>query len=516
MAAFPRISNAILVGLTFISLFSAYPAHAAMNPADGKRLQTLFTDMIKRYSNEAKIQGGQIITEGEVMVEPSDTYFAITLPHITAIAADQSKTNLGMISINALPGDTKEEWKMTVAMPTPVTMFGPDGKQTGTVEIGSQNFAGVFHEQFRNFVRLNAQYKNTVYTDTANSAKVTIPELSVIYDLKETGGNLWSGPMSAKASNVLGIFSKTGTTVKVRDISLQSTIKDYSVKEAIAYQDKINAFLESFSKDKPSTSPQHAQGMYNTIFDFMTKAWDGFGSSITATGIEVAKPAAADSLASTVKVERIGFGLEGNGFRTNKVTLHPTLNVTNISMTPPPTGINKAMPNTINIDMTINNLPFKQLAEWGQKTLGQGTTSPEATANNMATAKQMMTDSGTSLTVKNTNVGNGTDYDILLNGTATSNNKSAFGATAKTRLEIFGIEKLIAYMQQANTDPTLSPQTKAQAQQFLQTFTILQMVGQQGKNAKGQDIRAYNLELSADGKTMLNGADLMSVLGPKQ
>ncbi len=517
MAVFPRISNLVLVGLAFISLISAQPAKATMSAEDGKRLKTIFTDMIDRYRNEAKMQGGELLTEGEVMVEPSDTYYAITLPHITLVFSDKAKMNLGMISINALPGDKKQEWKMTLAMPTPITMQAADGKEMSVVEIGSQNFAGVFHEEFRNFVRLNAQYNNVTFTDRTNNAKIMVPAFSAIYDLKEGSNKLWSGPMSAKASNIQGIFNDSGSALKIREVTAESSIKDYSIKDALAYQDKVQALLESLGTDRPSLSSEHAKGMYNTFFDFLTTVWDGFGSSITVSGLEMMRPASAEKEASTVKIERIGFGLEGSGFRNNKVTLRQTLNMTDLSLTPPPTGLNKAAPNNVNIDLTLTNLPFKELAALGQKTLDQSIETPEgrtlATMNGLATMQQLMTDAGTSLIIKNTRVGNLSEYDVLMNGTANANIKALFGATAKTRLEIFGIDKLIGYAQQAAADPAIPAERKTSAQSLLQTLTILQMVGQQSKNANGQDIRTYDLELTADGKTLLNGADLMTVMG---
>ena len=520
MAVFTRISNAVLVGFALISLVSAQPAHAKVNPADGQRLKTIFTQMIEGYSNEVKKQGGQLVTEGTVMIEPSDNYFAITLPHITIVGSDKSKINLGMISINALPGDKKEEWKMTVALPTPITMLSPDGKESGIVQIGSQNFAGVFHETFKNFVRLNAQYKNIVYTDTLNSVKVTIPDLSTVYDLKEGSGGLWSGPMSAKATGIQASFGKAGEAAKIREIAVQSSIKDYSITEALAYQDKLQSLLESLSTDSPSVSGPHAQGVYNTFFDFMTKVWDGFGSGITISGIEITSPGSTDKPASTVKIEHLGFGLEGNGFRKNSVTMRQTFSLSGLTITPPPTGMKKAAPDNINIDLTLTNLPFRELVDLGQKTLEQSTAAPEgngmAAMNGLATMQQLLTNAGTTLAVKDTGAGNATDYNVLLNGAATANIKALMGATSKARLEVFGIDKLIAYAQQAAVDPALTPEAKAKAQSFLQTFTMLQMIGQQGQNTKGQAIRSYDVELTAEGKTMLNGADLMSVMGGAQ
>lgn len=511
----PQISRRALISLALLSLLLPQSAQAAMSAADGKRLKTLMNEMIERSRAQSKSQGGDLLTEGEVMVEPGDNYYAITLPHITTVQSDKSKINLGMISINAVPGDKKEEWKMTVALPTPITMYDETGKEDGVLEIGSQNFAGIFHEEFLNFVRLNGQYKNITFTDPTDGSKITIPEFTLMYDLKEGSNKLWSGPMNAKATNVLGSFN--GCVAKIASIDIQSTLKDYSIVEAKAYQDKMAAFLESTGADTPSFSGQHIQGMYNTMFDYLTKAWDGFGSTITVNGIEISSAPQPGKPANNVKIARIGFGLDGSGFRSNKVMLHPTLNMTDLTITPEPTGLNKAMPTTVNLDMTFNNVPLKELSELGEKSLAQSMQTPEgssmAAIAAMASAQQILTNAGTSLTVKDTRVANARDYDILLNGTAHANIKAVMGATAKTRLEIFGIEKLIAYAQHASADPTLAPEKKAKAQQMVQHLTLLQMLGQQGKNAKGQDIRSYDLELTAEGKTLLNGADLATVMG---
>ncbi len=514
---FEKISKTILASCVLISLFAAPSAHAALKPADGERLKTIFTDMITRYSNDLKAQGGSLITEGEVMVEPSDNYFAITLPHITAVDADQSKTKIGMISINALPGDKKEEWKMTLALPTPLVMQDATGKETATLDIGSQNFAGLFHEQFQNFTRLNGQYKNIVFIDKIENAKITIPDLTMVYDLKEGANQLWSGPITGKATNVTGIFNKTGNTTKIAEINLQSSIKDFSVKEAIAYQERIAALTESNNADTPSTSAQHTQGIYNTLFDFISKARDGFSSRVTLNGIELINAATAEQKASTIKVASAELGLSGDGFRQSKVTLHSKLNLTDLSITPPPADMSKALPSNVNLDLTLNNLPLKELMEMGQKSLSQSLNTPQGSGlvamNALASAQQLLTNAGTSITIKDTRAGNATEYDVLLNGTATANIKAIFGATGKARLEVFGMDKLIAYAQQIANDPAADVANKATAQKALQTLTILQMVGQMGKNAKGQDIRSYDLELTPEGKTMLNGADMMSVIG---
>lgn len=514
MARFDRISKVILVAIALISLIPAQ-AQAAMSANDAKRLKTMFTQMVENSRTQAKAQGGDLLVEGDVMVEPGDNYYAVTLPHLTSVQADKSKINIGMVSINAVPGDKKEEWKMTVALPTPITMYDAEGKEDGVLEIGSQTFAGVFQEEFMNFVRLNGKYQNVTFTDKTDGGKIAIPELTLMYDLKEGANKLWSGPMNARAINIL---AKTGTSIaKIGSIDLQSTLKGYSIAETKAYQEKMAALLESTGKDTPSLSGQHVRGMYNMIFDYMTKAWDGFGSTLSINNVEFGDAPQAGKQASTLKIAKIAFGLDGDGFRQDKVALRNVINLTDLTITPQPQGLKKAAPSTINLDITFNNLPLKKLADLGGQSLGQTTDQPGGSGlvamNAVANVQKILADAGTTIVVKDTRVANPSDYDMLMNGSATASTQAAMMFAGKTRLEIFGIEKLIGYAQQASIDPTVPDTQKARAAQLLQTLTIMQMMGQQAKNAKGQDIRSYDLVLTTAGNILLNGADLSTVMG---
>ena len=133
--------------------------------------------------------------------------------------------------------------------------------------------------------------------------------------------------------------------------------------------------------------------------------------------------------------------------------------------------------------------------------------------NAVASVQKILADAGTTIVIKDTRVTNPAEYDMLMNGSAVASTQAAMMFAGKTKLEIFGIEKLIAYAQQASTDPTVPDTQKANAMKMMQTLTLMQMMGQQGKNAKGQDIRSYDLELTTAGNILLNGADLSTVMG---
>lgn len=493
------------------------PAQAAMNAEDAKHLKTVFSTMLERYSNEAKLQGGELVAEGDLLVEPSDNYYAVTLPHLSIIGADKSKINIGMIAINAVPGDKKSEWKMTIAIPTPITLYGTEGHETGVIQIGSQSFAGVLHETFGNFVRLNARYKDISFTDPVEDARVNMGDMTIIYDLKETSDGLWSGPMNLVISNIQALFNRTGAAGKISSIKIDSTVKDYSVVEAHAYTEKMNALMESLGSDTPSVSGQHVQGMFNTVADFLTTVWDGFGSQFSISGMEFINPASAGKPATTLQVQHLGFGMTGGGLKGNRATLQHTINMTGLSVTPDTSGMKEMVPENVNFDMTITNLPLKDLLQMARENLGHNMATPEGgnlvALNALAQTQQLLTQAATSLEIKDTGLGKNAAYDLKLNGAALANIQAVMGATGKMRLEIMGVENLISLTQKAINDPSIQPADKEKAQKALQSMTFLQMIGQQSKNAAGQDIRAYDFELTTDGKTLLNGADMMSVMG---
>lgn len=516
MAVLSRFSNYVLVGLTLISLIYSAPASAAMNAADSKRLQTLFADMVAHYRNEAKLQGGDLLVEGEVMVEPGDNYFAITLPHLTSLSADGTKINIGMIAINAVPGDQKQEWKMTLALPTPITMYDDLGREVGVFEIGSQTFAGVFHESFKNFVRLNAQYKNISLYDPTTKTKITIGDSKAIYDLKQGSNQLWSGPMKLTASNVQGIFGSNGAAAKIANINLDSTVKDYSIEEATAYNEKMEALLESLDTDKPSVSSPHVIGIYNTVFDYLTTVWDGFGSDFTVSGMEFISPASAGNPGSSLKIGKLGFGFTADGLKSNQVMLHPTVTLSGVTITPAQGGLDRVAPDSLDLDLTLQNLPLKQLSDLGKKSLEQTTQSPESSAlvmqNVVAMAQKLLTDSGATLKIVNTGASKSGQYGVSVNGSAAANIQAQLGGTAKLRLEVFGLESILASLQTIAADPATSAENKDSANNAVQILTLMQLLGQQGTNAAGQPIRSYDLEVTSDGKKLLNGADIMTLM----
>ncbi|PJB70062.1 MAG: hypothetical protein CO093_08845 [Alphaproteobacteria bacterium CG_4_9_14_3_um_filter_47_13] len=507
--------HAFLFTFFTLALFFSQPAFARNTKDDIKTLEHIFGDVLEQYKDLAKSGDAELVTEGKIMVEPSGSYYAVTLPHMRLEQADGSYTDIGMISVNTLPGDTSEQWKMTVALPTPIIYYDSQNKSSVTVEIKNQNFAGIWHETLKNFIKLNAQYGDIIITQSDDQTRISIPVMKVIADMTPDGKGLWSGSGDVILSGLHAHSDRTGGDVRLGEMKITSTVKDYSFDAVLDYQEKISALTESQSGQGKKASSAHVMGLYNLIADFMGSAWDGFGVTVAVRDFSLSMPKTAKASARNFKMDHSKLGFNMTGFRSGLVTMGITSAYDGLQTFAMSAEDKALVPDHVNIDLSINNLPYKEMAELGRTSLQGVTETPQAGAlvgmNAAMMLPQLLTKAQTNLTLKNTYVGNN-DYNILTNAMMKADLKAALGATGNARTEIYGIDYLVDSFNKIVSRPDLGEARKTKIQKSLAMLSVIKMVGQMEKDAKGRDIRTYHLELNEQGQTLLNGTDLKALM----
>lgn len=505
-----------------VVLMAAQPAFAKGARPDGqKKLEAIFGELLDQYRKAAEARGAKLITEGDILVEPSgDSYYAVTLPHMSMKQPDGAYTEIGMIAVNALPGDKPEQWNMTIALPTPIIHYDNLGKPLVTSDIGGQNFAGVWDDKVKNFTKINARYSNLNIKHHGEQTRIVLPEMQFIYDLKETKPGLWSGPADLKISNLQTYFDADGSTANIKEIRIVSKMEDYSIAEALAYQESINALIESAEAgDSPSASGHNVMGLYNLVFDFMSNSWNAFDFGIDVKGVSMTRPPIPGSPPGVLKIAdgRFGFGMAG--LREGKVRLGFKLAYDGFELAPVPPDYGKAMPEHVNFDLAINNLPYREMVDLGRSTLQNTVDNPQmgqlAGLQAIAAMPQLLTQAQTNVTLSESAVGN-EHYDVQTDALFTADMNAAMGATGTVNAEIFGIDNLIASLNAAAANPQIAEAQKQKIQDTLAALAIVKMAGQMGKDDQGRDIRSYKLELNQQGQTLLNGTDLQMLMQATQ
>jgi len=509
--------NRIIIITLFCLFFAVSPAQAAIDAQGAAKLREMFTGMLEASKADLDNGKGGLKLDGDVMVEPSEGYYAVTLPHLTSVTPDGSRTEIGIIAINAIPADTPDQWKMTLAVPSPIVHYGPKGEELVSIKIGKQHFSGIWHEKLGNFVKLKAGYQDiAVRARTDEGFDASIPDMTVVYDLADNGNGLLSGPTN---------FSLTGMHMKFLDggearigkIEAVTDIYDYSIDKAAAYRENLRALGESYQAGEASASALHAKALYKLVTDFVSGAWDGFKIDARMTDMNMTRPPIPGSPAGVFKLSRAGFGLGMRGFRNNSVTLHFDFGYDGLSLTPPPADFDKTAPTRAAVDISITGVPFAEISSVGQASLESAAQAPAlakiAGIQALMAMPQILSQAGTKIILKDTVAAND-HYSILANGTVVADVKAVNGATGKGRIEVAGLETLAALMNEKLQDPKLPPPEKEKLQKTVSMLAVMQMVGQQGKNAEGKPVRTYDLEMNAQGQTLLNGADI-NVLLPR-
>lgn len=510
------ISDVRIIIITLFCLFFAVsPAQAAIDEQGAAKLKSMFEGVLE--GSKADLDKGKagLKMDGDIMVEPSGSYYAVTLPYLTSVTPDGSRTEIGIIAINAIPADAPGQWKMTLAVPSPIVHYGPKGEELVSIKIGRQHFSGIWHEKLDNFVNLKAGYQDVAIRARMDKGfDAVVPDMTVVSDLADSGNGLLSGPTN---------FSLTGMHVKLLDggearigkVEAVTDIFGYSIDRAAAYRESLRALGESYEAGEASASAPHAKALYKLVTDFVSGAWDGFKMDTKVTDVDMTRPPIPGSPEGKFKLAQGAFGIGMRGFRDNSVTLHVNFGYGGLSLTPPPADFDKTAPTRATVNISVTGVPFAEIANAGQASLESAAQAPAlarmAAIQALMTMPQILSQAGTQIVLKDTMAAND-HYGILANGTVTADIRAVNGATGKGRIEMEGLETLADLMNEKLQDAKLSPEEKEKLQKTVSMLAVMQMIGKQGKNAEGKPVRTYDFEMNAQGQTLLNGADINALL----
>ena len=82
-----------------------------------------------------------------------------------------------------------------------------------------------------------------------------------------------------------------------------------------------------------------------------------------------------------------------------------------------------------------------------------------------------------------------------------------FGAAGSFNVVMRGIDSAIKALQ-----PAKGKKPSDDVKQTLAVLNMFQLLGQQGKDADGKEVRNYAIEIKTDGKVLLNGSDMSTLM----
>lgn len=215
--------------LPFLALFLmiAAPVRAETLSTDARAqvLKGQIEGFLEHQRDIAAQNGCTLTVKGDVMIEKADSYYALTLPHLRYTDAKGIRTEIGTVSINAIPQGT-HEWKMTVALPTPMISFQKNNAGQFRIDIGAQNASGIWNEKLAHFTSLNAAFGNIKFMDVMDKDAFTIGSVTFNSSLSEQDPGAFTGTARAEFENIAFQDNEAKFNGKIPHVTLTTTLAD--------------------------------------------------------------------------------------------------------------------------------------------------------------------------------------------------------------------------------------------------------------------------------------------------
>lgn len=461
--------RAVFFVLAAAFCFVPAPGRAeTLDDAGAQKLERLFSGVLDGYRAALESRGGSLTAEGGVMVEKSETYYAVTLPRLEARAANGARTVIGMIAVNALPaGDGEGRWRMTVALPSPVTAYDPKGRAVITATTGGQAFSGIWDESFGGFTEIDASYRGVSLYNAADDVRADLPEVRLVSALRPSGDGLWSGTARLDISGLSAVFGGgAGGTARIGTLSLATAIGNYAP-----------GVPRGAAGEKPDR--HGVMGLYCLAAGMPGGAWDGLSLDASFRDFSFDSAGAAKK-AAPVRAGQARAGLSVTGARGDG-TLRLSFSGDGFDAAAAFPELEGLLPSRAALDVEAKKLSCAKGAA----------------------------DDGASVTLSGTGFGNG-HYDVTADGALKADAAAQRGFSGKVAALVRGFDYIMDRIGKNQESPAAAGEAKDRLGQLQALLSVLQLAGQQQPDAS----RRYELEISPQGGILVNGADV-GVLLPK-
>lgn len=486
------------------------PAQAQALDEKGLRLKSMIEDMLEQQKSAHASTGEELVFDGETSVEQAGEYYAVTLPYLYIKHPDGSRFDVGLIAINAAPHNVPGQWKMTFALPTPMSYTNTDGQEEFQITIGGQRSSGVWTENLNFFSKLDTNFQNITIAGEESAPSVTIPALRAVYDLDIDEQGKWSGPVYFSMNDILADnYDALGSTLRIGAFDLNVEMFKYDPAAAAPYNAKLENLIATPVSQHPSD--EDILGLYDA---FSALVGNGFTSEYQLTDVQITNNDIQKNY-ETVKLENARLGFDLTGFLENKIGVGLRAGFDGLEIVPTPSDSKELAPSNLNLDLAIDNIPGKELAE---AALDSYKTSMVAGEFGNVTAMSLLfklpailTQSGTSVSLNDNTIGNAL-YNVDISGKIISDAAAANAATANINSKVKGLDALTTSLSASIQNNPGAPNS-AFLQQMLLQLTILKGFAKADTDENGDIIHTLDVILNKQGNLLVNNNDVSALFG---
>jgi hypothetical protein len=498
-------------------------ASAAIDDQGAAGLKKLVENELQGRLGMTKITGQGLVTEGAVAVTPKPAFYEVKIPGLSLSFGPQGKLDIGMVVINAVPGKAGE-WMTSVALPATMTLYEKPDIAVASISLGSQGCKGAWLPAQGIYPRFDCLYKDILIKGTgADDFKIALGSLKMIANLKSNSDGTLSGQGGFEAGDVkIDADGKDALQLNVQKINVTSIYDRLDLSREMEIRKKI---LDAALTGAPPADEQSA-ALLGGLMSLTGAMPENLSNSVEAGGIVVRTKNLAQP---NQPMEE--FSLDKAAFQSTLKNMRQTVSsaavkggFNGIKLSPANASLASLMPNALNIDMSMDNIPLKKISAMMYDTLQQMIWALKTTPKSPADAKNLtenqlnsllaslpriLQNAGASLSIQNTFI-KSNEMEAALTGRIQANTIASSGITGKLTLSVNGLENVIQKLQAM----AVKPLADGKINTYANGLTALSVMGEADKTADGKLIHNYVFEITDDNKILLNNMNLQPLLAP--
>lgn len=507
---------AVLALLSLPAQAADAPAAAPIDAAGATTLKKQVEDSLQWRIDMAKAADNGVTLDSPIAVTPKDGYYEIELPKAALKLRSKGRLDIGTVLIKATPAGPGA-WNFETTVPSTMTFYDPANAPSLKVTLGSQHITGTWLAEKDMYTKVDTTITGIKATGVgADGLTAALKTVKVFADLKDNGDNTWTGVVSYNAAGLeANVPGTTPVSFSVETLTSNASYDRLDMSQTFAMRDNVKKAL----KDGLPQDEKQRKALFNKLLAKPPLFSGAATATLGATGMKAQLKDKEHP--QSFSLDSITFDGTTTSTGNDKARMLSHLAFKGLHSSffaGPMAGL---VPEDMNTEITIENLPLKALSEQLFGTLRTALDNPLTDKTAPPTEAQMkvketvdnlpklLQDAGSFLTIDNTYV-NSRDLNTTVSGRLDAKTAAALGAAGKVIVSIKGVDETLKALQaeaaKASGDMSLMGP--------LVTLSTLQMKGEPGTAADGKSLRNYNFELKEDGSLLLNGVDMKSEAPP--
>jgi hypothetical protein len=489
----PAIPKAAAAAAAALLLAAAVPA-AAQAPEGAERLRAAVERAIER---QHRMNSGEmrIVWKGRVEVEPRGDAFLVRMPHLTVSGSD-FLVDVGPLAATARP--SADVFVLREAVPATAVVYGADltpeaeiriGGGTSRVEIDADGFV------------LDADVRATDVVVEATAGEpfhLTLGAAAFVQDVSAAAGTGRLDAEYAYRIERVAARERAGgpALVEAAEIAATGRMAGLSREALATLVDGVLPRLVAASDSHDPSGPDVLAAVLDLLdaFDGMVS---GFSGGLSASGLGIAVPGEPSVAIGRISYEASAEGLDADRARAAVSAVVEGVRAEVGAAVPP-----EAVPDRIALALSASGLPRREaigiLREALRAEAAGGPADGDATGERLLAA---LVQAGTEFTIEELDF-SAPAFGASAEGGARLDPAAAFRAAGRVRIALRGVEEALEIAERI-----LGPQPDVAV-----AVAVLTAMGRQEADARGRPVRRYDVEVGADGRALLNGADLAPII----